>query len=73
MKKNIQHSRLAIRLNENKKQIHRLENQKKDPLENPIKINKIIKALARKQYRIKEQIKRSQYKYYLHKHYLIKP
>lgn len=63
--KNKQHSNLIKRFNDNKLIINYLEDLKKDNLEPKSNLNKHIKELSRKQYKIKEQIKQTQHKYSL--------
>lgn len=62
---NKQHSNLIKRFNDNKLIINYLEDLKKENLESKSKLNKHIKELSRKQYKIKEQIKQTQRKYSL--------
>lgn len=65
MKTNQHHSLLVKDLHENKKFIKYLETKKKDPIESSREINRLIKDISRKQYKLKEAIKRSQHKYSL--------
>lgn len=64
--KNKQHSNLIKRFNDNRLIINYLEDLKKENIIEPkSKLNRYIKELSRKQYKIKEQIKQTQHKYSL--------